>query len=168
MNDLDLRIISPGGSTNYPFAPNPDLTNQSAYERSQASGTGDNWRDNVEQVRLLSPSAGTYLVRVTHKGILQQPGTVSSNAQQSFTLAASGNTPAAAPELRLETLMGGSSNVLVSWPSVPGRRYRAQYNDDIGTTNWSTYGDVVAAKTNVTLAVTSTNEARFFRLRVME
>lgn len=168
VNDLDLRIIGPDGSTNWPFAPNPDLVNQTEYARSQASGTGDNFRDNVEQVRLLSPSSGTYVVRVTHKRILQQPGVATNYAQQSFTLAASGNTPAAAPGLSLQTLMTTNGNVLLSWPSVPGRRYRAQYNDDLGTTNWSTYGDVVAARTNVTLAVTSTNEARFFRLRVME
>ena len=168
VNDLDQRVISPSGSTNWPFAPNPDLTNQTEYARSQASGTGDNFRDNVEQVRLLSPSSGTYMVRVTHKRILQQPGVATNYAQQSFTLAASGNTPAAAPGLSLQTLMTTNGNVLLNWPSVPGRRYRAQYNDDLGTTNWSTYGDVVAAKTNVTLAVTSTNEARFFRLRIME
>ena len=70
--------------------------------------------------------------------------------------------------MRLQTLMTTNGNVLLNWPSVPGRRYRAQYNDDLGTTNWTAYGDVVAARTNVTLAVTSTNEARFFRLRVME
>lgn len=168
VNDLDLRVFGPSGTTNFPFAPNPDLTNQTEYARSQTSGTGDNWRDNVEQVRLLSPSAGTYLVRVTHKGTLQQPGTVSSNAQQSFSMTLSGNNPEAAPELRVETLINTNGNVMLNWPSVPGRRYRTEFNDDLGTTNWTAYGDVVAAKTNVTLSVTLTNEARFFRLRVME
>ena len=168
VNDLDLRVLSPGGTTNFPFAPNPDLTNQTEYARSQTAGTGDNFRDNVEQVRLLNPAAGIYLVRVTNKGTLQQPGTVSSNAVQGFSMTLSGIIPVAPPELRLETLITTGGNMLVMFPSVPGRRYRLQYNDDLGTTNWSTFGDVVAARTNVTLSVTSTNEARFFRLRVME
>ena len=70
--------------------------------------------------------------------------------------------------MRLQTLIATNGNMLVSFPSVVGQRYRMEYKDDLGLTNWTTYGDVVAARTNVTLAVTSTNEARFFRLRVME
>ena len=41
--------------------------------------------------------------------------------------------------------MATNGNVLVTWPSVPGRTYRAQYSDDLGTTNWSTYGVALAA-----------------------
>ena len=58
--------------------------------------------------------------------------------------------------------------MLVSFPSVVGQRYRMEYKDDLGLTNWTTYGDVVAARTNVTLAVTSTNEARFFQVMTVE
>ena len=70
--------------------------------------------------------------------------------------------------MRLETLINTGGNVLVSFPSVVGQRYRMEFKNDLNVTNWSTFGDVVAARTNVTLSVTSTNEARFFRLRVME
>lgn len=58
--------------------------------------------------------------------------------------------------------------MLVSWPSVVGQRYRMEYKDDLPLTNWTTWGDVVAARTNVTLAVTSTNEARFFQVKTMD
>src|SRR5439155_17020764 len=34
VNDLDLRIISPNGTTNLPWALNPDLTNQTSAARS--------------------------------------------------------------------------------------------------------------------------------------
>ena len=41
--------------------------------RTAAATTGDNTRDNVEQVLLLNPVAGGYTVRVTHKGTLSTP-----------------------------------------------------------------------------------------------
>ena len=37
---------------------------------ASAATTGDNHRDNSEQIYLASPAAGTYVVRVTHKGSL--------------------------------------------------------------------------------------------------
>ncbi len=70
--------------------------------------------------------------------------------------------------LALQTMLVGTNQLAVSWPARVGSRFELLANDDLGTTNWTAYGDVVAAKTNVTLAVTSTNAARFFRLRVME
>jgi uncharacterized delta-60 repeat protein len=62
VNDLDLRII--GGATTYtPWILNPTTP-------GVAATTGDNIRDNVEQVLIQSPPAGTYTIRITHKGTL--------------------------------------------------------------------------------------------------
>ncbi|KAA3612044.1 MAG: T9SS C-terminal target domain-containing protein, partial [Calditrichaeota bacterium] len=75
VNDLDLRIT--GNSTTY----NPwilDPTNP-----SNAATTGDNFRDNVEQVYIASPVAGTYTITVNHKGTL-------SSGSQAFSLIMSG------------------------------------------------------------------------------
>ncbi len=166
VNDIDIRVIGPDGATNFPYVLDPDLAGKTSAARSQAAGKGDNFRDNVEQVSITSPTNGTYLVRVTHKGTLVQPG--SSTPQQAVTLFLTGNQPEAAPELRLQTLMATNGNVLVNFSSVVGQRYRMEYKDDLTLTNWTTYGDIVAAKTNATLSLSPTNDARFFQLKTVD
>ncbi|MEO0092365.1 MAG: S8 family serine peptidase [candidate division WOR-3 bacterium] len=63
VNDLDLRVISPTKTTYYPWILDPN-------NPSAAATTGDNIRDNVEQVHIASPSAGVYTIRINHKGTL--------------------------------------------------------------------------------------------------
>ncbi|RKX23831.1 MAG: hypothetical protein DRP45_09575, partial [Candidatus Zixiibacteriota bacterium] len=66
-NDLDLRVEHVASSTVYqPYVldpANPD----------NAATTGDNIRDNVEQVYVSAPAAGDYVVTVSHKGVLLSP-----------------------------------------------------------------------------------------------
>ncbi len=66
IHDLDLRIAGPSESTvYYPYVLNPSDPNAPAR-------TGDNVRDNVEQVSILTPSEqGLYEVRVSYKGRLR-------------------------------------------------------------------------------------------------
>ncbi len=79
VNDLDLRLIDPNGSTTYyPFVLNPASPNDPA-------ATGDNTLDNVEQVIISSPSVpGNYTAEVTYKGAL-------TNGQQYYSLIVSGS-----------------------------------------------------------------------------
>ncbi|MBN1825518.1 MAG: S8 family serine peptidase [Candidatus Eisenbacteria bacterium] len=63
VNDLDLRVRRLGGSTHYPWTLDPSSP-------SSAATTGDNDRDNAEQVYVNAPVAGTYEVTVSHKGTL--------------------------------------------------------------------------------------------------
>ena len=65
INDLDLRIYGPGGSPTYsPYVLDP--ANPAAL-----ATTGDNFRDNVEQVYIASPGTpGAYELVVTHKSTL--------------------------------------------------------------------------------------------------
>lgn len=66
VNDLDLRIIDPSGTTNFPWT----FITPTNYTASAV--TGDNFRDNVEQVLIATPpTAGVYVVRVTYKGPLE-------------------------------------------------------------------------------------------------
>lgn len=75
VNDLDLRVIySAGPTTHSPWILDPS-------NPANAATTGDNTRDNVEQVYIASPAAGEYMAVVSHKG------TLSSN--QWFSLACS-------------------------------------------------------------------------------
>lgn len=76
VNDLDLRVFS---STNEEFMPwilDPD-------NPTQAASKGDNIRDNVEQVYISQPSAGTYTIKVNHKNSI-------TNDEQYFSLLISG------------------------------------------------------------------------------
>lgn len=67
VNDLDLRIIDPLTNINFPWTLDP------ANPASAAIQTADNFRDNVEQVRIYNAAPGNYIVRITHKGTLTNP-----------------------------------------------------------------------------------------------
>lgn len=67
VNDFDLRIIDPSTNTNFPWTLDP------ANPANAAIQTADNFRDNVEQVRIYGAAPGNYIVRITHKGILANP-----------------------------------------------------------------------------------------------
>jgi subtilisin family serine protease len=77
VNDLDLRVTRPDGSVAFPWVLDP--ANPAA-----AATIGNNNRDNVEQVLLLTPQAGTYTIRV------QAPADLEESTQR-FSLWISGN-----------------------------------------------------------------------------
>jgi hypothetical protein len=62
VNDLDLRIKI-GPSTYMPWVLNPAVP-------AAAATTGDNFRDNVEQVVISGAGTGTYTIEISHKGAL--------------------------------------------------------------------------------------------------
>ncbi len=61
VNDLDLRINN--GTTHMPWVLNPASP-------AAAATTGDNVRDNVEQVVIDNAGTGSYFIAVSHKGTL--------------------------------------------------------------------------------------------------
>ncbi len=63
INDLDLRVISESGTTYYPWVLDPS-------NPDNAATTGDNDRDNVEQIFIESPNSEIYTIRISHKGNL--------------------------------------------------------------------------------------------------
>jgi hypothetical protein len=87
VNDLDLRVVrNSDGLVFEPYRLPAGLP-------ASPAQTGDNTRDNIEQVRLDTPSAGLYTVQVTHKGALN------GNLPQVFALIGSG--------LRLRSTLSG-------------------------------------------------------------
>ncbi len=66
INDLDIRIYDSTGTAYQPWVLNPASP-------ASAATTGDNARDNVEQILIATPFQGTYTIEVTHKGTLS-PG----------------------------------------------------------------------------------------------
>lgn len=77
VNDLDIRITK-NAVTYYPWKLN-------SIASAEATQTGDNAIDNVEQVKIDSPTNSNYTVTVTHKGILQ-------TGKQNYTLVITGLT----------------------------------------------------------------------------
>ncbi|MFT4031369.1 MAG: S8 family serine peptidase [Siphonobacter sp.] len=76
VNDLDLRV-SDGTTTTQPYTLNPDSP-------ATAATTGDNIRDNVEQVLIANPVPGqTYTITISHKNTL-------STDSQAYSLIVSG------------------------------------------------------------------------------
>lgn len=96
VNDLDLRI-GDGTTTWAPWVLNPASP-------AAAATTGDNFRDNVEQVLVATPAAGYYTLTVTHKG-----GGLMPSGSQAFSLVVSGaSNPPATAELSSMTLAASS------------------------------------------------------------
>jgi len=75
VNDLDIRVISPSGTTHYPWTLEPTAPSAAAVQ------TQANRVDNIEQVRVTGPEPGVWRVEVYGFAVPQGP--------QSFSLAAS-------------------------------------------------------------------------------
>jgi|GEM_PF-2895157 len=112
INDLDLRLTGPNGMMYYPWILDPA-------HPDAAAGTGDNIRDNVEQVHVAAPMAGKYRLHITSKGAL-------TGGSQPVSLIVSGNVDrtAAAPAQPMLTapvdgaVLDADSTVLF-WTKVP-------------------------------------------------
>lgn len=162
VNDIDLRIVR-DTTTYQPWVLNPA-------NRNAAATTGDNFRDNVEQVHVANPAAGEYLVRVTHKNdLVDDTGAVSL---QNVSIAISGNVAQAAPTLRITSAdMTGPDEITLGWPAVVGLTYQVQYTADVGIVNWINTGpEISATREVVAVAVSapSTEEKGFYRVIVVE
>ena len=125
VNDLDLRIISPSGTTNYPWVLDPSAP-------SQPATTGDNVRDNVEQVKLAEPTEmGIYTVQVTFKDTL-------FDEHQAYALLISGQEPGLVIEHEpLENQYDTNATIQVDAHFFPPARF------DLTETalRWNTTGD---------------------------
>jgi hypothetical protein len=159
VNDLDLRLIAPNGTTNFPYVLKPDLTNQSPSVRASAATTGDNSRDNVEQVYIASPASGTYTAKVTHKGTL-------TNSQW-VSILISGNTAQQPPALKINQILQTATNQMaIGWPAVVGQRYQVQYVNTLSASNnWQNIGAQISARlTNVVTQVQMSGAKAFYRV----
>jgi hypothetical protein len=167
VNDLDLRLIDSNGITNYPYVLNADLTNRSASARAAAATTGDDSRNNVEQVCVTNPIAGDYTVLITHKGTLQ-------SGSQWVSIILSGNSPTFSQQgaCVINTLLQTSTNTMaIGWSSVVGQQYQIQYLASLGySNNWQNLGAPVCARlTNVVMQIPYTNSvaSTFYRIAAL-
>jgi subtilisin family serine protease len=138
VNDLDLRIVGPGGGTTYyPYVLDPSNPLANAT-------TGDNVLDNVEQVFILSPDTpGTYTVQVSHKGTL-------TDGEQYFSLLISGAASPIQGATVLSITRSGADPAWVEMTWTSGPTFTLYWTGDPpgGPQTWnavdgSALGDVV-------------------------
>jgi hypothetical protein len=137
LNDLDVRIISSGGTTYYPWILDP--ANPSA-----AAITGDNSRDNVEQILIQNPPAGKYTVRVNHKGTL-------TNGSQTFALVLTGALPASVSPPSVPTLASpadGSTGQSLT-PSLKWNTAANAVTYEVQVSTASDFSAVVSSQTGI-------------------
>lgn len=159
VNDLDLRVINPTGTTNLPWVLNPASP-------SNAATTGDNYRDNVEQVVITNATAGTqYIVRVTHKGNLVDD--TGQPASQDISIILSGIVPETRADLAIAQAAMDAAGEMALWPSVVGQNYRVQTAIDLMNQVWTNASaEISATKTNTSWesGASPSGELQFYRL----
>jgi predicted outer membrane lipoprotein len=90
VNNLNLKIVGPGGAEFFPYVM-PFVGTWTEASMDSPATTGINNTDNVEQVRIASPpAAGTYQVVLTFSGAL-------ANNSQNYSLLISGSSADAPP-----------------------------------------------------------------------
>jgi hypothetical protein len=165
VNDLDLRVISPDGvTTNYPWILDPT-------QPANVATNGDNFRDNVEQVLIPTPTNGWYTVCITHKGSL-------SNGVQDVSIIITGNTPTNAPDFLITTMgaLGDSENpsetngwVKLTWPGVVGALYQMESCTNLMESGSWTNHDNIASANLESMQYIDTNApldvVRFYRIK---
>jgi hypothetical protein len=148
INDLDLRVFSPTSSQAFPWTLNP--SNPSA----AAVRTVRNSRDNIEQVLVDNPAAGTWTVEVFGFNVPQGP--------QPFSVSASPNlgdggpcNPPAAPTGVTASDATSCSSVTVSWNAATGATGYSIWRNtvdnsgsatEIGTDSASPFDDATASQ----------------------
>ncbi len=157
VNDLDLRVIGPDGNTNFPWVLDPQNPTNSAT-------TGDNFRDNVEQVLIAQPSNDWYTVRITHKGSL-------SNDVQDVSIVVTGNTPSNAPDFAITEAgaMGTNGLTTLEWPGVVGALYSVEASTNLLVSNgWASVESGMSANIETIQwsdADSTNHNVRFYRIK---
>ena len=131
-----------------------------------AAITGDNYRDNVEQVVVTNAAASNvYKVVITHKGELVDD--IGQPAAQGISIILSGIEPESREELRISEFIVSTQDELINWASVVGQNYQVETAIDLMNQVWTNISlEVSATKTNTTWIADqpSSDELRFFRL----
>jgi hypothetical protein len=183
VNDLDLWIVDPNGNTHRPWY----LNKATPFAPATRDPLVTNDLDNVEQVVIESPIAGTYTLKVSHKGTLianeEVEGTDTyqqvSGREQHFSLCLSGNfdPQPARPGLSLvERLPRTTTSEYVTFEidGFVGLYYQLQSSEDLE--NWTDEVEVIGqslaaipvtgqAPFTVTILREPLRDALFYRIK---
>lgn len=115
VNDLDLRLVSPGNTTYFPYKLDPA-------NPANAATTGDNVVDNVEQVEGTA-ATGTWQVKVSHKGTLV-------GSTQPYSIVITGISPITTANTYGIFFSSPAANASFAWNSTVNA---AWFNNGTGT-----------------------------------
>lgn len=155
VNDLDLRVISPNGTTNFPWVLDPASP-------ANAATTGDNWRDNVEQVHIDSTVTGLYTIVISHKGSL-------SNSVQDASILLTGNQPENV-DIWITDIATASGTNSVEWSGAVGSIHTVMTSTNLMDTNgWSALSDDMSIIQELTewtddQSTNASDRVRFYRI----
>ena len=155
VNDLDLRVIDPASTVYQPW-----ILNQS--DPSAAATNGDNIRDNVEQVYIESPFAGTYTIKINHKVTL-------SGGSQNFSVVVSGNVVPVPESITLVEPINSAQDifpgqVFFKWNrSLRSMSYQLQISDD--STFTTAFIDTLVKGVYTTINNLPSQSTLFWRVR---
>ena len=115
VNDLDLVLVSPGGTTYYPYILDPN-------NPGNAATTGADHINNQEQVVVSNPANGTWTIRVTGTTVPAAPQDYSiifPNAYNTAPSQAPGVPPVSSPTPNpaycAESIVNGDMEVVTAW-----------------------------------------------------
>lgn len=156
VNDLDMRVRNASNQTFNPWVLDPA-------NPASAATTGDNFRDNVEQVHIQSPVAGQYTIVIRHKGSL-------NGGSQVVSLALSGAEPASSPitPLLLQPTVNENSAtppIVHKWRAISGATYQVEIATDTMFANIVTSG--IQPDTSFTFSNALPNTKYFWRVIAM-
>ncbi|TAG00439.1 MAG: peptidase S8, partial [Cytophagia bacterium] len=141
VNDLDVRILDANNNViaDLPWKLNPDSP-------TAAATKADNLVDNIERIDVASLAAGTYTIRVTHKGTL-------ANAQ-AFSLIVTGiTTPSVAPTITSFTPTSGTVSTSVT---ITGTNFTGATVVSFNNVNATTFNVVSATSITATVPTSAT------------
>lgn len=133
VNDLNLTVTGPTGTTHRPFIM-PYVGNWTNAMLSANATTGINTVDNVEQVLISAPpSTGLYTVTVNHAGLL-------TNGSQDYSLIITGQTT---DDLEITPLENLAVSGYQGGPLAPqGKDYTLTNSAATGSLNWTVTSNV--------------------------
>ena len=163
VNNIDIWVETEDGAQTFlPWVLNPDLTNKSEAARATAATTGYDNRNNVEQVVLSAPAAGTYRIRIAHAGGLAGGPTPTN---QWVSILTSGDTPIPPKVTHIERSLSTNS-FMVEFECDPGAYLHLETTTNLlpeGT--WEPAGTLVTEAWSNAILPEFDVDVRFWRLR---
>jgi len=163
VNNIDFWLETEDGSQTFlPWVLNPDLTNKTEAARAAAATTGYDNRNNIEQVVIAVPTAGTYRVFVAHAG-----GTAGGQTptNQWITMLSDGDIPFD-PDIKMFERASFTNQFLLTFECDPGASLILETSTNLlSGSSWVHEGTLTTESwTNAVLATPGAN-VRFWRLR---
>lgn len=162
VNNLNLWVENEAGTETFlPWILNPDLANETDAARIANAITGYDDRNNVEQVVIAEPVAGTYRICIAHSGGL--PGSVAPTNQW-VSILTSGDM-LVPPEIKSLEPSPTNNTFLITFSCDPGAHLVLESTTNLVSGSWTKEGPLTTESVTNAILVTSTNSVNFWRLR---